>query len=83
MEVFNTIRVLAATRGHPLFDPAARAEPATPEDPEFVCTGSGADGRGRYTTQGFVVLKGSSGRAQVVRSIEGTSRARLRQSLVE
>jgi hypothetical protein len=37
---------------------------------------------GEYTTEGFVVLKGSRGRAGIVASIQGTSNERFRNQLV-
>ena len=49
----------------------------------FYCKASGADGTGLYTEEGFVVLKGSVGRRENVKSIVGTAGARLRQRLVE
>lgn len=44
--------------------------------------GLGADGVGEYTTEGFVVHKGSKGRAEIVTSIQGTSNERLRKQLI-
>ena len=38
---------------------------------------------GEYTTEGFVVLKGSRGRTENVASIQGTSNERLRELLVK
>ncbi|MCW2312207.1 DUF4357 domain-containing protein [Rhodoferax antarcticus] len=38
---------------------------------------------GEYTTEGFVVLKGSKGRAENVASIQGTSNVQIRESLVK
>ena len=48
----------------------------------FYCKSSGADGIGEYTTEGFVVLKGSRGRTENVASIQGTSQERFRNQLV-
>jgi len=48
-----------------------------------VCTAAGADGRGLYTSEGFVVLAGSSGRRDNVKSIQGTSMERMREKLVQ
>ena len=38
---------------------------------------------GEYTTEGFVVLKGSKGRIENVASIQGTSNVQIRESLVK
>jgi Domain of unknown function (DUF4357) len=46
----------------------------------FYCKGSGGDGVGEYTTEGFVVLKGSKARVDSVPSIQ-PSQERIRQQL--
>ena len=38
---------------------------------------------GEYTTEGFVVLKGSKGRIENMASIQGTSNVQIRESLVK
>ena len=55
----------------------------TREEEVFFCKSSGANGRGLYTEEGFVVLKGSIGRKENVRSIIGTGDERFRKKLVE
>lgn len=92
LEVFDTGRTLLATLGYPIFDPVVKfsAQPVNGEavnlplgDEElFYCKGSDADGRGLYTAEGFVVLKGSSGRKEMVASSAGTSREQLRLNLL-
>ena len=47
----------------------------------FFCIGSDADGRGLYTQEGFVVLKGSSGRIENVPSL-GVHLEKFREKLV-
>lgn len=83
LEVFETGQALLATLGYPIFDPVAKPAEASQGDEIFICKGSGADGQGQYTSEGFVVLKGSTGRRENVPSIIGTSGERLRQKLVE
>lgn len=82
LEIFDTARTLLATLGYPLFEPVAKVMAATPAEEIFYCTRSGANGRGLYTEEGFVVLKGSTGRLQNVPSMTGTSGERLRQRLL-
>ena len=72
---------MLATLGQPLFEPLTNAPTAKGEKELFFCKGSGADGVGEYTTEGFVVHKGSRGRAEIVASIQGTSNERLRNQL--
>ncbi len=48
----------------------------------FYCKSAGVDGRGLYTPEGFVVLKGSVGRRANLPSIEGGSEATFRKKLV-
>lgn len=83
LEIFDTIRSLVATLGHPVFEPLAK--PATQGGTEdfFYCTASGANGRGLYTSEGFVVLKGSIGRLENVASLKGTAGENLRLRLLE
>jgi len=81
-EIHETAATLLATLGQPIFEPLANAPTATGVRELFYCKGSGADGVGEYTNEGFVVLKGSRGRLENVPSIQGTSNERLRNQLV-
>ncbi|MHB8348558.1 MAG: GIY-YIG nuclease family protein [Acidiferrobacterales bacterium] len=81
-EIQETARVLLATLGYPVFESVTRPmERAGTE--EFFCRANGAEGRGLYTTEGFVLLKGSTGRRENVPSIQGTSDERFRERLIE
>ena len=71
-----------ATLGQPIFEPLTNAPTARGEKELFYCRGSGADGVGEYTSEGFVVLKGSRGRMENVASIQGTSNQHFRDQLV-
>jgi hypothetical protein len=79
LEIFDTARILLTTLGHPIFEPLTRAAEGQLE--LFYCTSSGANGVGEYTPEGFVVLKGSKGRAQEVESFKNHTYASLRQGL--
>jgi Domain of unknown function (DUF4357) len=81
-EIHETAATLLATLGQPIFEPLTNAATGKGEKELFYCKGSGADGVGEFTTEGFVVLKGSRGRIENVASIEGTSSQRLREKLV-
>lgn len=81
-EIFETAAILLATLGQPVFEPLTNAPTAMGKPELFYCKGSGADGVGEYTSEGFVVHKGSRGRAEIVASIQGTSNERLRDQLV-
>ena len=83
LEIFDTGHVLLATLGYPIFDPVAKPITASKEEEIFYCKASGANGRGLYTQEGFVVLKGSIGRKENVPSIIGTAGERLRTKLIE
>lgn len=81
-EIFETGQVLLSTLGYPIFEPVAQVGP-TPENEEvFLCMATGVDGRGLYTKEGFVVLKGSVGLRRNVPSIQGTADERFRKKLV-
>lgn len=82
-EIHETAATLLATLGQPIFEPLTNALTAKDEAELFYCKGSGADGVGEYTTEGFVVLKGSKGRVENVASIQGTSNVQIRESLVK
>ena len=74
--------------GHPLFVPfipstKSDTDEGTDTDELFYCKGSDADGRGIYTEEGFVVLKGSSGRMETVPSLEKFDRSGIREALIE
>ncbi|RYD70065.1 MAG: GIY-YIG nuclease family protein, partial [Verrucomicrobiaceae bacterium] len=83
-EIFETGRTLLATLGYPLFDPVVKTDSSKEDENEiFVCKGSGIDARGRYTTEGFVVLEGSVGRKESVNSIQNTSDHQMRLKLID
>jgi hypothetical protein len=81
-EIHETAATLLATLGQPLFEPLTNAPTAKGEPELFYCRGSGAEGVGEYTSEGFVVHKGSKGRSEIVTSIQGTSNERFRNQLV-
>lgn len=83
LEIFDTGRALLATLGYPIFDPLHKVAGSADREEIFYCKATGADAQGLYTTEGFVVLKGSVGRRKNVPSIVGTSDERFRQRLAE
>lgn len=83
IEIFETGHTLLATLGYPIFDSIAKSAASAKPDEFFYCKGSGANGRGMYTEEGFVVLKGSVGRKENVASLKGTAGENLRNRLRE
>jgi predicted GIY-YIG superfamily endonuclease len=87
LEIFDTAKTLLATLGYPVFDPVVKSitddDIENEDDKIYYCKASGADGRGQYTSEGFVVLKGSIGRKQNVPSVIGTSIERTREKLLK
>lgn len=83
LEIFETGQSLLATLGYPIFDSVTKTASASKADEIFFCKASGANGRGLYTQEGFVVLKGSIGRKENVPSIIGTRDERFRIKLLE
>lgn len=83
LEIYETGHTLLATLGYPLFDPLAKPVVGKEAEELFYCTASGADGRGQYTEEGFVVLKGSKGRLKSVPSFVGSTWDEQRQQLIE
>jgi hypothetical protein len=81
-EIYDTGRTLLATLGYPLFDSVTKSTGTGKGDDEiFYCTARGADARGLYTSEGFVVMKGSTGPTDNVDSMTGTLE-RFREKLV-
>jgi hypothetical protein len=81
-EIHETAATLLATLGQPIFEPLSNTKASAGPKELFYCKSSDADGVGEYTSEGFVVLNGSKGRAEVTPSIRGTSNERLRKQLV-
>lgn len=81
LEIFDTASTLLATLGHPLFVSLSSSTEMKEEQEVFFCSGSDAEGRGLYTQEGFVVLKGSSGRVENVPSL-GVHMEKFREKLV-
>lgn len=83
-EIHETIRVLLATLGHPLFESLTRTTSKLQQKERlYFCRGSEADGRGLYTEEGFVVLKGSTGRFETTPSFKQHNYFRHRQRLID
>jgi predicted GIY-YIG superfamily endonuclease len=81
-EIFETGRTLLATLGYPLFEEVAETPSAKKSRQElFYCRGVQADGKGLYTPEGFVVLKGSKARKGNVASLSDHYR-KFRQQLI-
>lgn len=85
-EIHETAATLLATLGQPVFEALTGAPNRANGDAEkvelFYCKGPEASGVGEYTSEGFVVHKGSAARKEIVASIKGTSQERFRQQLV-
>ena len=88
LEIFETGSILVSSLGFPLFDSVARSsdqetEPSV-EDDCFLLQApkKGIDGRGVYTSEGFVVFAGSYASDSNAPSI-GEASARARQRLMD
>ena len=81
LEIYETASTLLATLGQPLFLPLSGSQ-ETDDQQIYYCKKSEADGRGLYTEEGFVVLKGSSGRIDSVASFKDSPPEKKRQSLL-
>lgn len=66
LEVFETSEVLLATLGFPIFESTRHG--GVQEDRVFMCKRGGADARGIYNEEGFVVLAGSIARKEMTTS---------------
>jgi len=71
-EIHQTLRVLLATLGYPIFEPLRKlATPTDAQKQRYYCRGPETNGIGEYTTEGMVVLKGSTCRLETVASASG------------
>lgn len=82
LEIFETGGTLLSTLGYPVFDPVVATAASSSADDTFYCSVTGIDGRGLYTPEGFVVLKGSVGRRENVATFTESNK-RFRRRLVE
>ena len=82
-EIFDTAGTLLSTLGYPVFEPVAKTSPT--EDPWglFYCTRPGTNGQGQYTSEGFVVLKGSVGNVEIAPSMLDSAVERKREELLK
>ncbi len=58
-EIYDIGSLLLATLGYPIFEPLAEPAGAKAEQ-TFICNRAGIDAKGIYTSEGMVILKGSS-----------------------
>ena len=81
-EIFDTGATLLSTLGFPMFSAAVDA---ARDDGEvaYRVVSSGANARGKYTPEGFVVFKGSIGRRKNTPSLNKSSHATFRDRLLE
>lgn len=82
LEIFDTSKTLLATLGFPVFDSVAKASTDTKPAELFYCKRAGSNTVGEYTEEGFVVLKGSVGKAEVSKSFGSHAFAKLREELI-
>lgn len=83
LEIFEIGRTLLSTLGHPIFDPVVAPTPTEQQKEIFVCRASGTDGRGLFTQEGFVVLKGSLARKECTTAFAGTRLEQVRLRLID
>jgi hypothetical protein len=80
LEIFETGRTLLSAIGYPLFEPVGASQ-ETKADEVFYCRVNGSDGRGLYTPDGFIVLKGSIGRRPKATKSSSTNQSLRRRLL--
>lgn len=82
-EIHETAAILVATLGHPVFEPLTKTDNRSLPEAGYFAKSSGANGQGLYTEEGFVVLKGSSGRVETVPSYATSAGIKVRQRLLD
>lgn len=82
-EIFDTAGTLLSTLGYPIFEPVAKTSSSETTSRLYYCTRPGVDAKGQYTSEGFVVLKGSVGNEEIVPSIQGGGVEKKRNELIK
>lgn len=82
MEIFDTWKTLLATLGFPAFDSILKKNTESKKEELFYCKRASENMVGEYTDEGFVVLKGSIGKAEVGKSLIGHTFGKLRDDLI-
>lgn len=83
LEIFDTGRTLFATLGYPVFEPLTSSSTSSVTKKElFYCKRAGAKASGEYTEEGFVVLKGSIGKAHAAAWFDDHPFGKLRKQLL-
>jgi hypothetical protein len=80
LDSFETIKILLATLGFPLFEEVHRPDSAAEM---FYCKGRGASGQGEYVEDGFLVLAGSTSSKSETPSAQGSWVTRVRDRLLQ
>lgn len=82
-EIFDTGRTLLATLGYPIFESIVKLNSSAQQAELFYCKRAGTNAIGEYTEEGFVVLKGSLGKANLSPAFVGHAFAKNRDELIE
>ncbi len=82
IKCFEVIRFLSATLGFPVFEPIATQTAHLNNKKHLLCQGDGADARGLFVGNEFVVLKGSRARRRIAVSAIGKI-SPIRNQLIE
>jgi len=81
-EFIENIKMLTSTLGHKIFDDKREIEPKKNTDVFSIKAARGADAQGIFTSEGFVVFKGSKAAATLVPSITQNF-VKFRQKLID
>lgn len=79
LDNFETMRVLLATLGFPIFEAVAEARA---RQTLYYCQGRGAEGRGVYVEDGFLILAGSQAAKTLTKSAQASWIKNLREGLL-
>ncbi|WP_208123229.1 GIY-YIG nuclease family protein [Facilibium subflavum] len=80
---FDVIEILATTLGLPVFKPLITKNADNQESKmTYHCTRRGADAKGYYNTEGFVVLKNSVIAGDITKNFEQNNYLKLRNQLI-
>lgn len=69
MDIYDTLRTLIATLGQPVFEPLAKTKEAALPDELYYLKSPAYEATAQYTTEGMVVMKGSTARKDLAASV--------------
>ncbi|MGO3890364.1 MAG: GIY-YIG nuclease family protein [Paenalcaligenes sp.] len=82
LEILDTMRIILGTLSYPIFEPLLSQKQKHSDTERFYCMRAGISAVGEYTEEGFVIMKGSTGRADASPNFQSRAYTRLKEQLL-